>query len=234
MNLDRLRSEALEINRALGNSGLVVLTWGNVSAADRTNDLCAIKPSGLRYEDLSVEDIVVVKISSGEVVKGDRNPSSDTPTHLFLYRSFPDVGGIAHTHSAYATAWAQAGRAIPCLGTTHADSFHGSIPITRNLSAEEIAGDYEANSGKVIVEHFAEAGLTPAHSPSVLLPHHGPFTWGKDAAEAFENSIILEAVARMAYLTRIIAPDGSSAPADLADRHFARKHGSAAYYGQRE
>ena len=233
MSFHALRSQVCEANRALGESGLVVLTWGNVSAIDRSNDVVAIKPSGVPYDELTASDIVVLELATGSVIESSRRPSSDTPTHLVLYRSFTEIGGIVHTHSEHATAWAQAGLAIPCLGTTHADNFHGRIPITRNLSSEEISSDYEANTGHIIAEHFSETGLHPLHTPGVLLPHHGPFTWGVDAAKALENAIVLEAVARMAYISRTIAPDGNDAPAALIEKHFSRKHGPDAYYGQR-
>lgn len=232
MRYELLRTTVFEANRALGTSGLVVLTWGNLSQIDREHGVFAIKPSGVSYASLVPEDMVVVDLESGEPVAGRRRPSSDTKTHLALYRAFPRVGGIVHTHSTYATAWAQAGRAVPCLGTTHADTFHGRIPITRNLTEEEISSDYETATGEVVVEHFSESDLDPLHTPGVLLPHHGPFAWGVDSASALEHAIVLEAVAKMAYLARTLAPEGPAAPAALVEKHFERKHGPKAYYGQ--
>jgi L-ribulose-5-phosphate 4-epimerase len=227
-----LRAEAFEANRALGASGLVVLTWGNVSAVDRAKGVYAIKPSGVPYDALTVEEIVVVDIESGETVAGNSRPSSDSKTHRELYLAFSAIGGVTHTHSTYATAWAQAGCAIPCLGTTHADTFHGRIPVTRDLTAAEIDSDYEGATGRVIAGHFEESGIDPLHTPSVLLPHHGPFTWGRSASASLEHAVILEAVARLASLTRSIVPEVKDAPEPLVRKHFERKHGPKAYYGQ--
>lgn len=228
--LDELREEVCRANRALESSGLITLTWGNVSGIDRAAGLVAIKPSGVPYAKLTPADIVLVDLQ-GEMVEGELRASSDTPTHAALYRAFPGIGGVVHTHSICATAFAQAGRAIPCFGTTHADHFHGEVPVTRMLSAAEVAGDYEAATGAVIVERFAN--LTPLHVPAVLVAGHGPFTWGPTATDALHNSIALEAVARMALDTLALTPSAAPLPAYLLDKHFLRKHGPEAYYGQR-
>lgn len=227
-----IREAAYEANMAIYRSGLIVLTWGNASAADHASGVFAIKPSGVTYDDLSPETIVVVGIETGEVVDGALRPSSDTATHQRIFASFPDVGGIVHTHSTFATCYAQAASPIPCLGTTHADHFAGPVPVTRHPSAAEIAAGYEAATGDIIVEHFRANALDPLHVPAVLLPHHGPFAWGESAAKAVENAIALEAVARMALYTRTIADAGPPVPDRLQQKHFARKHGSDAYYGQ--
>jgi L-ribulose-5-phosphate 4-epimerase len=227
-----LRQTVFDINKRLVESGLVILTFGNASAADRDGGLFAIKPSGVAYDRMEAENMVVVSIETGEVVSGSFNPSSDTPTHLELYRAFPEVGGIVHTHSTYATAWAQAVREIPCYGTTHADHFYGAVPVTRQLTADEIEEAYEVNSGRVIVEHFKRRGIDPLHMPAVLLPHHGPFTWGKDGEKALINAVALEAVAHTAALTEGICPGAVPAPVPQIDKHFLRKHGPDAYYGQ--
>ncbi len=221
-----------EANKSLGNSGLVTLTWGNVSAVDRDAGVFAIKPSGVSYDELTPDSIVFVSIESGEVVEGTLKPSSDTPTHRVLYRDVPSIGAIVHTHSSYAVAWAQSKRPIPCLGTTHADHFYGDIPVTRNLSKTEIESNYEEATGEVIVEHFEQHRRDFRHTPGVLLPHHGPFVWGANSMKAIENAIVLEEVARMAYLTRHMSPDGPTAPRELIQKHFMRKHGPDAYYGQ--
>ena len=233
MSFSELRKRVWETNVALGRSGLVVLTWGNVSGIDRERGVFAIKPSGVPYDDLTVDDIVVVDLDSGDTVEGSRRPSSDTPTHRALYMGFSEVGGVVHTHSTFATSWAQAATAIPCLGTTHADTFNGHIPVTRNLTEEEIELAYEWETGRVIVAHFTGSNLNPIHTPGVLLPHHGPFTWGHDAVEALEHAIILEAVAEMAWRTRLVRPEGPEAPHTLVRKHFERKHGPEAYYGQK-
>jgi L-ribulose-5-phosphate 4-epimerase len=227
-----LRQRAFEANRALVEAGLVILTFGNASAADRDAGVLAIKPSGVQYAELRPESMVVVDITTGDVVAGDHLPSSDTPTHLVLYRRFARVEGIAHTHSPAATAWAQAGRDLPCLGTTHADHFRGAVPVTRALRRDEIAGGYEERTGDVIVETFERRGLDPLDVPAVLVVGHGPFTWGEDVEHAVENAIALEAVAGIAARTLALEPTAGGLDADLLERHFSRKHGSHAYYGQ--
>ena len=227
-----LRGLVCRANVELGESGLVVLTWGNVSAIDRDEGVFAIKPSGVGYTNLTPDMIPVIRLDSGIIVAGALKPSSDTPTHRELYLSFESVGGIVHTHSEYATAWAQARKPIPCMGTTHADYFAENIPVTRNLSSKEIDEGYEAATGRVVVEHFRENALDPRTTPGALLPHHGPFTWGATASEALRNAIVLEAVAKMAYFTRSLSPDGDAAPENLVRKHFERKHGPKAYYGQ--
>ena len=229
--LERLKQEVYEANMDLPRYGLVTFTWGNVSAIDREKGLVAIKPSGVSYEKLSAEDIVIVNLQ-GEVVEGKYKPSSDTLTHLEIYKAFPEVGGVVHTHSSYATSWAQAGRSIPCYGTTHADYIYGEVPCLRGLTKTEIEGDYEKNTGKVIVEEFTCRGKEPLAVPAVLLRNHGPFTWGKDAKEAVHNAVVLEEVAKMAYRCEMIAQDAVSAPQELQDKHYYRKHGEKAYYGQ--
>lgn len=227
--LDQLRQEVCQANRALVERGLVVFTWGNVSAIDRARGVVAIKPSGVAYHDLTPEMIVLVDLQ-GTVVEGDLRPSSDTPTHLELYRNFTAIGGICHTHSAAATAWAQAAREIPCLGTTHADFFHGAIPVTAPLTASEIAGEYERLTGTGIVQRFSR--LDPLAMPAVLIAHHGPFTWGINAAQAVDNAVALEQIARMALDTLLINPAATPISDELLDKHFFRKHGASSYYGQ--
>ena len=226
-----VREQAFEANRAIVEAGLVVLTFGNASAVDREAGVMAIKPSGVAYEELSAAAMVVVDLESGEVVEGDHRPSSDTPTHLVLYRAFDSIGGIAHTHSEYATAWAQAARELPCFGTTHADHFHGAVPVTRALTREEIDGDYEHATGEVIVETLV--GVDPLAMPAVLVAGHAPFTWGADAAHAVENAVALEVVAASALRTELLRPGAAPIDDALLDRHFLRKHGPGAYYGQR-
>jgi L-ribulose-5-phosphate 4-epimerase len=229
MLLERLRSEVLEANLELVRRGLVLYTFGNASGISRNDGLVVIKPSGVPYEKLKAEDLVVTDLS-GKIVEGTLRPSSDLPTHLVLYREFPHIGGVAHTHSEFATAWAQAGRAIPCLGTTHADYFHGPVPVTSDLAAREIADDYEKNTGVTICRVFRD--LDPNKIPAVLVRGHAPFCWGADVTEAAHNSVILEAVARMAYYTTMLAKDIEPLASALHDKHFLRKHGSEAYYGQ--
>ena len=232
MRLADLRAAVYEANMELSRRRLVTYTWGNASGIDRASGIFAIKPSGVAYEDLSPESLVLLDLD-GRVVEGTLNPSSDTKTHLELYRAFPDIGGVVHTHSPYATAWAQAAEDIPCLGTTHADTFRGAIPCARDLTPAELAEDYEGNTGRVIVETFRDRGLDPRHLPAVLCAHHGPFTWGRDAVQAAIHAVILEEVARMALLTRQVNPAASPAPQVLQDTHFLRKHGPHATYGQR-
>ena len=227
-----LRERVLEANRALVDAGLVTLTFGNASAADRSAGVIAIKPSGVPYDELGPESMVVVDLASGEVLDGAFRPSSDTPTHLVLYQRFPAVGGVAHTHSPSATAWAQAGRDIPCFGTTHADHFHGSVPVTRDLTAEEISGDYETRTGEVIVETIEGLELNPLAIPAVLVRSHGPFAWGTDVANAVANATALEAVASIALSSVALVPELPPIARELLERHFSRKHGPGAYYGQ--
>jgi L-ribulose-5-phosphate 4-epimerase len=230
--LDELRERVVAANLALVEAGLVVLTFGNASAADREAGVMAIKPSGVAYDSLRPEDVAVVDLASGAVVSGKRRPSSDTPTHLALYRAFTDVGGVVHTHSPFATAWAQAQRELLCLGTTHADHFHGPVPVTRQLTAAEIEGDYEERTGAVIGEAFAERGLDPLELPAALVASHGPFVWGAEVEGAVENAVALEAVAASAYRSLQLAAGLEGIPAELLEKHFSRKHGAAAYYGQ--
>lgn len=228
--LEQLKKEVYEANMELPKRGLVTYTWGNVSGIDREQGLFVIKPSGVDYEKLSPEDMVVVDLK-GNVVEGKYRPSSDTATHLELYLAFPEVGGIVHTHSSWATSWAQAAREIPCYGTTHADYFYGTIPCARNLTQEEIDAGYEKNTGTVIIEAFE--GKNPMHTPGVLCANHGPFTWGKDAAEAVHNAVVLEEVAKMAARAERLNPEIHTAPQNMQDKHFFRKHGANAYYGQK-
>lgn len=229
--LEQLKKEVSEANMELPKRGLITYTWGNVSGIDRESGYFVIKPSGVDYDKLSPEDMVVVDLE-GNVVEGKYKPSSDTPTHLELYKKYPEIGGVVHTHSPNATAWAQAGRSIPLYGTTHADYFFGSIPCARSLTKEEIEGDYEKNTGLVIIETFESLGLNPMYTPGVLCTNHGPFTWGKDAAEAVHNAVVLEEVAKMSTATEIINPKVHQAPDSIRDKHFFRKHGANAYYGQ--
>ncbi|HFD7738081.1 MULTISPECIES: L-ribulose-5-phosphate 4-epimerase [Serratia] len=229
--LNELKQQVLAANLSLPAYGLVTFTWGNVSAIDRQSGLVVIKPSGIAYEAMTLEDLVVVDLE-GKVREGHRKPSSDTATHLALYRAFADIGGVVHTHSRNATIWAQAGQPIPALGTTHADYFYGDIPCTRPMSEAEIAGDYEGETGKVIIETFNQAGRDPQQVPGVLVYSHGPFAWGKDAADAVHNAVVLEEVAIMAMATRQLAPAIAPMQPELLDKHFLRKHGKHAYYGQ--
>lgn len=228
--LKKLKTEVFEANLDLVKYNLVLFTWGNASGIDRERGLVVIKPSGVSYGDMKPADMVVVDLD-GRVIEGELNPSSDTPTHLELYKAFPETGGIVHTHSTYATSWAQACTGIPVSGTTHADYFGGSIPCTRPMTEEEVRADYELQTGTVIIEAFA--GRNPLHVPGVLVSNHGPFTWGRTPAEAVHNSVVLEEVARMALFTRIINP---AMPMNtlLAEKHFSRKHGPQAYYGQKK
>lgn len=228
--LEALKKEVLKANLDLPKHGLVTFTWGNVSGIDRDKGLIVIKPSGVPYEELKEEYLVVLDLD-GRQVEGSLRPSSDAPTHLVLYREFPEAGGVVHTHSPWATSWAQAGRDIPALGTTHADYFYGSIPCTRKLTKEEINGEYEKETGNVIVETFKDKN--PAYLPGVLVNNHGPFSWGKDVHEAVHNAVVMENVAMMAYHTMGLAPGINSIDQALLDRHFLRKHGANAYYGQK-
>jgi len=227
-----LCERVLEANLALVRAGLVALTFGNASAVDRDAGVVAIKPSGVSYDRLTADVIAVVDLESGAVVEGETRPSSDTPTHLALYRAWPDVGGIVHTHSSFATAWAQACEEIPCYGTTHADHFDGAVPVTRPLTSAEIEGDYELATGEVILETFARHELGPLDRPAVLVASHGPFAWGASVEEAVENAIALEEVAAGALRTRQLRAGVRPVSDDLRRRHFHRKHGPGAYYGQ--
>ena len=227
-----LRESVWRANLALVKAGLVTLSFGNASGVDRAAGVMVIKPSGVPYDDLQPENLVVVSLEDGSIVQGDLRPSSDTPTHLLLYRRLADIGGVVHTHSTAATAWAQAGRSIPPFGTTHADHFHGAVPVTRPLSEAEVAGEYEAETGAVIVETLERLGLHAAEMPAALVASHGPFTWGRNAREAADNATALEAVADMATQTLALNPDCGPVSQYLLDRHYRRKHGPDAYYGQ--
>ncbi|EIW8514138.1 L-ribulose-5-phosphate 4-epimerase [Klebsiella pneumoniae] len=228
--MQQLKQQVFEANMDLPRYGLVTFTWGNVSAIDRQRGLVVIKPSGIAYESMTVNDMSVVDLQ-GHVVEGRWRPSSDTATHLALYRRYPDLGGVVHTHSTHATAWAQAGLAIPALGTTHADYFFGDIPCTRALSAQEVDEAYELNTGQVIIEALGEAN--PLHTPGIVVYQHGPFAWGKDAHEAVHNAVVMEEVARMAWIARGINPQLQPIDSWLMNKHFQRKHGPNAYYGQK-
>ncbi len=226
--LEELKDKVCRANLDLVRHGLVLFTWGNVSAIDRESGLVVIKPSGVSYDDMKPEDMVVVDLD-GKVVEGRLNPSSDTPTHIVLYKAFPRAGGVVHTHSTYATSWAQAGLDIPNIGTTHADYFHDAVPCTPDMTESEVKGEYELETGNVIVRRFE--GLNPVHTPGVLVKNHGPFTWGKDADEAVYNAVVLEQVAKMASISFGINPALTMNPL-LIEKHFSRKHGPGAYYGQ--
>jgi L-ribulose-5-phosphate 4-epimerase len=236
---DQLKQTVFDINMALQKSGLVVLTWGNASGVDRTADsiggkgVMAIKPSGVKYDKLTPADIVVLDIATGKIVEGAKNPSSDTPTHLHLYQQFPNIGGVVHTHSQCATTFAQAHREIPCLGTTHADHFYGTVPCTRPMTPAEINSEYELNTGKVIVERFKKGGIDPDDVPGVLVSSHAPFVWGATPQKALENAIALESIALMQLGAYQLNPKVESVPQVLLDKHFKRKHGPGAYYGQK-
>jgi L-ribulose-5-phosphate 4-epimerase len=231
MLLSALRQEVLEANLELVRRGLVLYTFGNASGISREENLVAIKPSGVPYEEMKPEHLVITDLD-GKIVEGKLRPSSDLPTHLLLYKSFPSIGGVAHTHSEYATAWAQARKPIPCFGTTHADYFYGSVPVTADLSKEEIESEYEKNTGVAIVRAFVK--LDPAAIPAVLVANHAPFAWGPDPKTAAHNAVILESVARMAYFTTGINPGAQAVGRVLHDKHYLRKHGTHAYYGQPE
>lgn len=228
--LDELKLEVLKANLELPARGLVTYTWGNVSGVDRERGLFVIKPSGVPYDDLKIDHMVVLDFE-GKRVEGNLNPSSDMPTHLALYKNFSEIGGVVHTHSRWATVWSQAGKGIPAFGTTHADYFYGDIPCTRKLTKEEIESDYEKHTGDVITERFS--GINPKFMPAVLVNNHGPFTWGKTAAEAVHNSVVLEELAMMAYYSLSLSPDLKQIGQVLLDKHFLRKHGKDAYYGQK-
>ena len=227
-----LKQQVLEANLRLPASGLARLTWGNVSGVDREQGMMVIKPSGVAYSHLQDDDMVVLELATGTRVEGHFNASSDAPTHLALYRAWTGIGGICHTHSPYATAWSQAGRALPCYGTTHADHFHGTVPLCRILTAEETSDNYEALTGDAIIGTFRGLRLDPLAIPAVLQHHHAPFTWGRDALDALTNSIALEMCAQMALDTLRLNPDASPLPQHLLDKHYLRKHGPGAYYGQ--
>ncbi len=229
--LEELKRRVCEANLLLPKYGLVTFTWGNVSAIDRASGLFVIKPSGVDYEGMKPEDMVVMDLA-GNRVEGNYKPSSDTPTHLELYKAFPTLGGIVHTHSSYATSWAQAGRDIPCYGTTHADYFYGPIPCARCLTKDEIEDAYEENTGHLIVDEFHRLNKDPEAVPAVLCKNHGVFAWGKDAHEAVHNAVVVEEVAKMAYRTELINREVQPAPQELQDKHYFRKHGANAYYGQ--
>lgn len=231
--LKKLKHAVYEANMELPHRGMVTYTWGNVSGIDRERGLVVIKPSGVSYDELTPDDLVVLDLD-GKVVDGKLNPSSDTKTHLELYKAFPEIGGIVHTHSPYAVGWAQAGRDIPAYGTTHADYFYGPVPCCRSLTEQEVEEDYERNTGLVIVETFRQRELDPVHVPGAICRNHGPFTWGKDAAQAVYHAVVLEEVAKMAVYTTQIAPDAQPAPQYVLDKHFLRKHGPNAYYGQKK
>ena len=231
--LKALKEQVLKANLALPKHDLVTFTWGNVSAIDRESGLIAIKPSGVEYDEMTADDIVLVSLETGERVEGRLKPSSDTPTHIELYRAFPSIGGIVHTHSRWATSFAQAGAGIDAMGTTQGDYFYGQIPCTRSMTPEEIRDAYEKNTGLVIVETFKDKN--PMYVPAVLCKNHGPFTWGKSAAEAVHNAVVLEEIAKMNFMTELINPNADNrTPQCMQDKHFLRKHGPNAYYGQKK
>ncbi|MBR1642904.1 MAG: L-ribulose-5-phosphate 4-epimerase [Butyrivibrio sp.] len=231
--LEELKKKVYEANILLPKYNLVTFTWGNVSEIDRQSGLFVIKPSGVDYDTMTPDDMVVMDLN-GNKVEGKLNPSSDTPTHVEIYKAFRDIGGVVHTHSSYATSWAQAGRSIPCYGTTHADYFYGEIPCVRCLNKDEIETAYEENTGHLIVNEFNRMGKDPVAVPAVLCKNHGVFTWGKDAHEAVHNAVVTEEVAKMAYRCEVINPEVKPAPQELQDKHYYRKHGANAYYGQAE
>ena len=228
--LEELKEKVFKANLDLVKHHLVIFTWGNVSGIDRERGLVVIKPSGVSYDVMKASDMVVVDLATGKVVEGELNPSSDTPTHLVLYRAFPEIGGIVHTHSTYATAWAQAGKDIPSLGTTHADYFHDAIPCTDDMTADQMA-EYEKNTGVVIVDKFNNDKINYIHTPAVLVKNHGPFAWGKTPDEAVYHAVVTEQVAKMAFITQVVNPQATMNPL-LVEKHFSRKHGPHAYYGQ--
>ena len=228
--LESLKEAVYRANMDLVAHGLVIFTWGNVSGIDRESGLVVIKPSGVDYDTMKVSDMVVVDLD-GNVVEGDLRPSSDTPTHLALYKAFPEIGGVVHTHSTYATAWAQAGIDLPNIGTTHADYFHQAIPCTADMTEAEVKGEYELETGNVIIERFK--GMNPVHTPGVLVKNHGPFAWGKDPHDAVHNAVVMEQVAKMASIAYSVNPNLTMNPL-LIEKHFNRKHGPGAYYGQKK
>lgn len=230
--LEELKKKVYDANMLLPKYGLVTFTWGNVSEIDRESGIFAIKPSGVDYDKLTPDDMVLMDLD-GNKVEGKFNPSSDTPTHLELYKAFPEIGGVVHTHSSYATSWAQAGKSIPCYGTTHADYIYGEVPCVRCLTKEEIDADYEKNTGLLIVDSFKKMNKEIMAVPAVLCKNHGPFAWGKDGHDAVHNAVVLEEVAKMAYRAQIINPEVLPAPQELQDKHYYRKHGANAYYGQK-
>ena len=230
--LEELKEKVFKANLDLVKHNLVIFTWGNVSGIDRERGLVVIKPSGVEYDVMKASDMVVVDLQTGKVVEGDLNPSSDTPTHLILYRAFPELGGIVHTHSTYATAWAQAGKDIPNIGTTHADYFHDCIPCTGDMTAEQMP-EYEKETGVVIVNRIESAGINPVHTPAVLVKNHGPFAWGKDPDQAVYHAVVTEQVAKMAFISFMVNPETTMNPL-LVEKHFSRKHGPNAYYGQKK
>ena len=230
--LEALKQAVYEANMELPKRGLVTYTWGNVSGIDRETGYVVIKPSGVDYEDLTPDQLVVLDLD-GNIIEGDLNPSSDTKTHLELYKAYPELGGIVHTHSPHAVAWAQAGRDIPAFGTTHADYFYGPVPCARHLTPGEVEEDYERNTGKSIIETFAQRGINPVHVPAVICHSHGPFTWGRTPAQAVYHAVVLEEVAKMALYTIQIDAACPPAPQHVQDKHFLRKHGPNAYYGQK-
>lgn len=232
MSLSTLKQQVFAANLALPRHHLVTFTWGNVSAIDRNSGLVAIKPSGVEYDVMTVDDIVVVELESGRTVEGSKKPSSDTATHLALYRAFNDIGGIVHTHSRHATIWAQAGLDLPAWGTTHADYFYGTIPCTRLMTAQEIAENYEHNTGEVIIDTFQSRGISPTAIPAVLVNAHGPFAWGSSAENAVHNAVVLEEIAYMGIFARQLTPGMRDMQQVLLDKHYLRKHGAGAYYGQ--
>lgn len=229
--LESLKEQVYKANLELVRKGVVIYTWGNVSGIDREHNLVVIKPSGIDYNIMTEKDMVIVDLFSGKVVDGKWKPSSDTPTHLELYKSFTDIGGITHTHSINAVAFAQSGRDIIALGTTHADYFYGSIPCTRDLLKEEVENDYEVNTGKVIIETVKERGCDPLNVPGILVKNHGPFTWGKDAMDSVHNAVVMETIAEM-NLKTLLLNEHSTIQQYVIDKHFNRKHGNNAYYGQ--
>lgn len=231
--LEELKKKVYEANMDLVRHGLVIFTWGNVSGIDRENGLVVIKPSGVDYDTMTPDDMVVVDLHTGEVVEGSLRPSSDTPTHLVLYRAWPEIGGVVHTHSTYATAWAQAGIDLPNIGTTHADYFHNAIPCTADMTEAEVKGQYELETGNVIVNRFRLGAINPVHTPGVLVKNHGPFSWGKDPHEAVHNAVVMEQVAKMAFVAYSVNPRLTMNPL-LVEKHFSRKHGPNAYYGQKK
>lgn len=232
-DIAQLKKSVFQANLDLVRHNLVIFTWGNVSGIDRERELVVIKPSGVAYDKMTADDMVVVDLETGKVVEGDLNPSSDTPTHLAIYRAFPEVRGIVHTHSTYATAWAQAGKDIPNIGTTHADYFHDDIPCTDDMTEAEVKGDYELETGNVIVRRFLRDNINPMHTPGVLVKNHGPFAWGTSPDNAVYNAVVMEQVAKMAFVSLSVNPQTTMNPL-LIEKHFSRKHGPNAYYGQKK